>query len=369
MRLAAAGHWTAAREAYALVAERYPLYPESVEAFRWLVRYHASGEVRRRIELGHLPIFQKAAFTELTPDVQLASHTESISVAPKYRFSSPEVFRKWNQYAVDQVPGLASFGSAYRLDPGNLFPLLAARRNLDPNGRVEGDLKALLPDAGPESREPWRMRLADEEELAAGREPKQTKTATCRWTNAKPILDGKLDDACWQTQPVQILTCPVPMTNPSPFVEARFAHDDRFLYVALTCCYAEGKKIAKAERRARDEDLSRHDRFELFLDLDRDYQTYYRFCVDQRGCVAEDCWGDANWNPRWFVAVDSTATAWTAELAIPLAELTGSTPRPGTTWAMNIVRVIPGVGTESWGGPSGASPNPESMGLLRFTKE
>ena len=46
------------------------------------------------------------------------------------------------------------------------------------------------------------------------------------------------------------------------------------------------------------------------VDLDRDYGSYFHFQVDQRGCVAEDCWGDRSWDPRWYVAATSDETGW-----------------------------------------------------------
>ena len=73
-------------------------------------------------------------------------------------------------------------------------------------------------------------------------------------------------------------------------------------------------------KRARDADLSRFDRVSLLLDLDRDYQTYFHLQIDQRGAVAEDCWGDRTWDPRWFVACKPGPDGWTAEAAIPLLE-------------------------------------------------
>ena len=65
--------------------------------------------------------------------------------------------------------------------------------------------------------------------------------------------------------------------------------------------------------------MTGRDRVDILLDLDRDYQTYYRFQIDHRGCLAEDCWGDKTWNPKYFAAFHSTDTGWTAEIAIPLA--------------------------------------------------
>ncbi len=89
-------------------------------------------------------------------------------------------------------------------------------------------------------------------------------------------------------------------------------------------------------KRTRDADLSGHDRVDLLIDLDRDYQTYYRFQIDHRGCLAEDCWGDKTLNPKYHVAFVSTETGWTAEIAIPFVEMTGERPSHGKTWAVNV---------------------------------
>ena len=102
------------------------------------------------------------------------------------------------------------------------------------------------------------------------------------------------------------------------------------------------------------------------IDLDRDYQTYYQLQVDQRGALAEDCWGDRTWNPKWFVAVNAEETGWTAEIAIPLSELTGDIITPGKLWAINVVRTVPGKGVQAWSGPAGVTPRPEGMGIMTF---
>jgi hypothetical protein len=114
--------------------------------------------------------------------------------------------------------------------------------------------------------------------------------------------------------------------------------------------------------------LRGHDRVSIMLDLDRDFQTYYHLQIDQRGALGEDCWGDQSWNPKWYVAVDSDANGWTAEIAIPLAELTADSIVVGKTWACNVVRVTPGKGVMSWSRPADVDPRPEGMGLLMFTE-
>ena len=68
--------------------------------------------------------------------------------------------------------------------------------------------------------------------------------------------------------------------------------------------------------------------------------------------LAEDCWGDRTWNPKWYVAHASTPDGWTAEFAIPLNELTGDPLSLGKAWACNVVRVLPGRGVQAWSLPA-----------------
>ena len=147
---------------------------------------------------------------------------------------------------------------------------------------------------------------------------------------------------------------------------AALAFDDEYLYIAVVCRHPAGMKKDKLAVRGRDMDLRANDRVSILIDLDRDYQTYYQLQIDQRGAVAEDCWGDRTWNPKWFVAVNSEETGWTAEAAIPLSELTGDVVVPGKLWAVNVVRTVPGKGIQAWSGPADVNPRPEGMGILTF---
>jgi hypothetical protein len=217
--------------------------------------------------------------------------------------------------------------------------------------------------------------------------------AACRLSATRPHLDGKLDDACWKD------ALPLPLSTLAGNLgidfgckesierfareskdqanelslaksmgngtHAMFSFDDTHLYIAVVCLHPAGMHKEKLEKRSRDMDLKAFDRVSILVDLDRDYQTYYQLQIDQRGAVADDCWGDRTWNPRWWVAVDAGETAWTAEVAIPLSELTESVA-PGKLWAINVVRTVPGKGIQAWSGPAGAKPRPEGMGVLTF---
>ena len=104
----------------------------------------------------------------------------------------------------------------------------------------------------------------------------------------------------------------------------------------------------------------------MFLDLDRDYVSYFRLTVDHRGWTGEACWGDVTWNPDWYVAAATDAGVWTAEAAISLEQLTGRAPRPGDVWALGLQRIVPGVGLQSWTNPAAVKVQPEGFGYLLF---
>jgi hypothetical protein len=152
----------------------------------------------------------------------------------------------------------------------------------------------------------------------------------------------------------------------------RLAHDRDFLYVAVRCARPADRAEPPARERTHDADLRGHDRVSLLLDLDRDYSTCFHLQVDERGCIADDCWGDKTWDPRWFVAVQHEEGAWVVEAAIPLASLTGDAVGPGQAWACNVVRTLPGRGVQAWSLPAEAPEEalrPEGMGLLLFTQD
>ena len=66
------------------------------------------------------------------------------------------------------------------------------------------------------------------------------------------------------------------------------------------------------------------------------------------------------------MAAAASESAWTAEAAIPLGELTGEAPRSGQVWALGIQRNVPGVGFQSWTTPAAATVTPEGFGYLIF---
>ncbi len=390
-RLARDGKWAEAREIYGVLASQYPGHPLAIEAYRWLVCYHASTEARRRIEIQQKLLMQSVAFEPLggsASNIRLASGGGVQSSGgpavqeDSYHLTSPEAVLQWHQACLDLEPKLKAFGPIHSLDPAAWLCFLAARRQVGRHTDAISfirDYFKYTPSAAtlPPGIDAWRDCLAAELWLTdRGMISTQPKPmGICKNTELRPILDGKLDDVCWQdAKPLALKVLSAADDKPDEIkafgdlykTEARFAYDERYLYIAVSCSHPAGQKVTPVARRTRDADLTGHDRVDILLDLDRDYQTYYRFQVDERGCLAEDCWGDKTWNPKYFVGFESDDTGWTAEFAIPLIELTSDRPAHGRVWAMNVTRVLPGKGILSWSGPADETPRPEGMGLLQF---
>ena len=117
--------------------------------------------------------------------------------------------------------------------------------------------------------------------------------------------------------------------------------------------------------RERDADLSQTDRIELLLDVNRDWNTAYRFRFDHRGWAADGLDADGSWDPRLHVAALHDEENWRMEAAIPLEELGPAPPDTREVWAVGVERIVPTVGKQSWPA-SEALIAPADSGMLLF---
>jgi hypothetical protein len=363
------GQWLLAREAFVDMVERYPAHPLTVDACRWLIQYSSSSEARRRQELGQFLLVGREG--ERMPTIVQGQTGDLKGVKPVTEqqlspLGNPGLVRSWHQANVAIGKHLVQFGSLFAQDPSIQFCLQASQRQLGELKEVQqfySDFCAAQVDG------PWRDVAGQELWFLHRQGLPPRPVGKCRYTATKPVLDGNFDDACWQDLKPLVLKNAVQDTAKDYKTEAMFAFDNKFLYLALRCTHPQGQQVPPVKVRPRDADLSAFDRVSILLDLDRDYSTYFRLEVDQRGCVCEDCWGDRRWNPQWFVAIKSDQESWNIEAAIPLSELTGDRITTGTAWAVNVVRILPGRGVQGWSTPAGVEPRPEGMALLVFQQD
>jgi photosystem II stability/assembly factor-like uncharacterized protein len=372
------GRWDLARQLFLLVASRYPTAPEAAEACRWLIQHDTSAEVRRRLELEQSKLHTqvvysgnsteertvKPAFAEVA--VGKMQGAVKISAAQDVSLLGTAAEEKqWYEQSLELGKKLAVLTPDSDLDPAVLFSLQSARRKLGhfDEARQWYSSYRLAHRSGP-----WAEVAAAESWLTSRVGPAPRPVAICSQALPRPHLDGVLDEPCWSEKPLTFKNA-VGDTLKSHVTHAWLAYDRDYLYLALNCRQPPEKYVPPVTPRSRDADLRGYDHVSLILDLDRDYATYFRLEVDQRGCVGEDCWGDRSWNPQWYVAIQSRPGVWQIEAAIPMAELSGRAVKPPETWAFNLVRVIPGKGIQAFSTPADVEPRTEGLGLLTFAEK
>jgi photosystem II stability/assembly factor-like uncharacterized protein len=340
------GQWPMAAETLELLVDRYPDHPLTRSALTWLVQYYASGEAAWRSE-------DDQRKTVREPSGAL----RSVRAVDFTRLENrPEHAANWAKQIAETQPELAA-------EPLIAFPTAAADRQRGLPRQAE---RYYLSRSRATPRDAWWSCAQGEQWLADPKGLPPKAVLNCAPAPSKPRLDGRLDESFWQqAKPAQLACLQREDTDWGGTV--LLAYDSQFLYLAVHCRKAPGVKYEPTRSpRPRDPDLSSFDRVEVYLDLDRDYATYYRLVIDQRGFVSEDCWGDASWNPNWFITATSDNETWTAEAAIPLDQLTGQYPTHKTVWAIGIQRIVPGAGFQSWNQPAAARVMPEGFGYLIF---
>jgi hypothetical protein len=374
------GQGESAAEALALLLSRHPRHALADPAALWLVRYYASGELAWRNRKASSFAVQVAAATSERQDptqpavamtdkdgapletIDRSQRTSLTGVASRQTAqpSMTPAQRAGRVLAVTKQ--LERTRPTLFADPAVQFPLAAAQLHAPAAG----------PNRPPSDGLPlnvhgvWSATAAAEEWLRdnKGRPPKRVLSVVT--AAQKPKLDGRLDDPLWHSAKSVTLSGVAVDGAELPAVAA-LAFDDEFLYVALSCRKAPGVDYATtSEPRPHDSDLSQDDHVTLVLDVDRDYATWWQLAVDHRGRPAASCFGDATWNPQWFIAAAGDADWWTVEAAISLAELGPAPPKVRDVWAAQIQRVVPRHGLQAASHPAAVTIRPEGLGLLVF---
>jgi hypothetical protein len=149
---------------------------------------------------------------------------------------------------------------------------------------------------------------------------------TSRLSTEKPVIDGKLYDACWKTgEWAGNYTQWVPNegAKPSQPTQLKILYDDKNIYIAIRAFDSiPGKIIRKAGRR----DEFTGDIVGVTFDSYHDHRTGFEFDVTAAGqkldlLLTNPCNADVNWNAVWYAKSSQEDSAWTAEIEIPLSQL------------------------------------------------
>jgi hypothetical protein len=395
-----AGDLNLAADARRVLAEQYPGTPRAQDALLWLVRLYASSEMvhaRRQPSQAAVDMLRQIpanadltqARTNAAVKREQREQRKQRGAAPANQPAAPYAIHLATQ-SMDRHPELADNAA------------LAYQRAVA--ARLAGQLKPsqayLSPLKHRRGGDPWGDCARMEAWLESGEKERSPKpTAMCVVADDPPQLDGLLNEPFWQlalplplkpgktasrndgvdspeVQPAsyeQMPREPNASTAPPAASQIQLAYDREYLYVAVICEKPAGANYPTGDGpRPRDADVESHDHVTLRLDVDRDYASYYELLLDSRGQTADRCWGDAAWNPEWFVAageLNADGGMWIVEIAIPWSELTPTPPKSGQAWACSLARTLPPTAAapaQSWVGPASDRPGPESFGVLQF---
>ena len=184
---------------------------------------------------------------------------------------------------------------------------------------------------------------------------------TTRLTTDKPVIDGKLNDACWKTGNWSgnfTQWIPKEGAEPSMPTEIKILYDDRNLYIAIRAFDNEPEKIVRKAGR-RDEITG--DVVGVNFDSYHDHRTGFEFDITAAGqkidlVLTNPMNGESNWNAVWYAKTGMEDSAWTAEFEIPLSQLRYSSDNV-QVWGMHCWRWIDRLQEESdWEPQSSTGP-------------
>jgi len=155
--------------------------------------------------------------------------------------------------------------------------------------------------------------------------PKGTApTIDAVYVSTAPVIDGKLDDACWQQAArLEGFAC-TDIAAPPEETLGYVCTDEWNLYLSVVCTDRTPEDIVATETR-RNGDFGRDDFVVVALDPWHKHTELYQFIVTARGTQAETIPGGSatkiEWRGDWSGAATRTETGWQAEFAIPYSIL------------------------------------------------
>jgi hypothetical protein len=179
--------------------------------------------------------------------------------------------------------------------------------------------------------------------------------AAARITGDALTIDGRLDEAAWQSAPVAadfVQQRPTPGAPATERTEARVLYDDDAVYIGMWLYTDEPAGIATAI--ARRDYTGYSDWAQVMIDSHHDRRTAFRFAVNPSGVQKDaleydDGRGeDVSWDAVWQAAAHTDSAGWTAEFRIPLSQLRFTTHARGgdgsalgsQTWGIDFLRDI-----------------------------
>ncbi|MHB8995305.1 MAG: carbohydrate-binding family 9-like protein [Armatimonadota bacterium] len=153
-----------------------------------------------------------------------------------------------------------------------------------------------------------------------------------------PVVDGKLDEACWKTASVAGNFADIRTGEPAKLnTTARVMSDDKALYIGFDCPEPAMADVA-AKVNDHDGTVWMEDGVELFI-AGAARKPYAHMIVTTTNAVLDEANQDAQaWNPKLQTAVSKGSGGWSAEIAVPWPELAAAGVRREPLLTLNFGR-------------------------------
>lgn len=167
-------------------------------------------------------------------------------------------------------------------------------------------------------------------------------------TETPPVIDGKLDDGCWQkTKPITDFLSMNSDQLVSYQSNGYICYDESRLYIGMKCLMPKGVKpgIEKGspEKKPHDTYVFSDDIVEIMIDPGRAQFDYYQLVISAYGSTYDSArtgggtQNDPTWNGDWTSAAHIEDGYWSMEMSVPFHNL-GISPEVGSTWGINLCR-------------------------------
>ena len=168
-----------------------------------------------------------------------------------------------------------------------------------------------------------------------------------------PVIDGKLDDECWQQAGrIEHFVWANGIENPHEPTEAYLLWDDQNFYVGIKC-YESRMDMVRISNTEDDNEAWEDDMVQIFIDTTPDTETdYYHIAVNSVGTVfdqeivraeprkqkIERSKNGVKWNSGGVFRTEIRSDFWSVEASIPFSALKVE-PGEGDVWRFNLYRM------------------------------
>ncbi|MBI3007996.1 MAG: hypothetical protein HYY56_00490, partial [Candidatus Omnitrophica bacterium] len=177
----------------------------------------------------------------------------------------------------------------------------------------------------------------------------QVRTNEAVRADAPPVLDGKLDEVCWQKAKGITDFFSWDSDRRATYQSIGYiCYDDAHLYIGMKCLMPEG--VAPGVEQGTSKDKKPHDTYvfsddivEIMIDPGHSQTDYYQLVVSAYGSTFDTyrrsggTQHDPSWNGDWSSGSYIGEGFWSMEMAVPFHNR-GISPEVGSTWGINLCR-------------------------------